>query len=103
MKNALELQVLGIKCDNKNCNYKNENVRYGEFDAWLNKPCPKCGQNLLTEADFKSMKYLIKITAFLNKILPKPKEEEEMITVDVEMDGTGSIEFKVNEGEDSHV
>lgn len=96
MKNALELQILGIKCDNKSCDYKNENVRYGEFEEWLNKPCPKCGETLLTEADLNSMKSLIKITAFLNKVLPKPKENEKKVTMDVEMNGTGKVEFIID-------
>ena len=96
MKNALELQILGIKCDNKSCDYKNENVKYEEFDEWLNKPCPKCGENLLTEADLNTMISLIKITNFLNKILPKPKKDEKRVAMDVEMDETGKVEFIID-------
>lgn len=96
MKNALELQVLGIKCDNKNCDYKNENVRYDEFEEWLNKPCPKCGETLLTEKDLKTMRFLLKITNFLNKILPKQKENDEKAVMNIEMDGTGKVEFTID-------
>lgn len=99
MKNALELQVLGIKCDNENCDYKNEDVKVGEFDEWLNKPCPECGENLLTEADLKAMKFLLKITNFLNRILPKPKESDKKAVMNIEMDGTGNMDLKIDDSE----
>lgn len=41
----------GLKCDNPNCSYTND-VKFEEYPNWINKPCPNCGENLLTEQDY---------------------------------------------------
>jgi ssDNA-binding Zn-finger/Zn-ribbon topoisomerase 1 len=44
-----------IVCDNPKCDFKIKNET-GEFDEetiqYVNMPCPKCGENLLTEKDY---------------------------------------------------
>lgn len=97
MKNAMELKIKGIKCDR--CDYKNENVRFEEYEKWLNKPCPKCRANLLTQEDLFSVKTLVNLTNIFNEILPKPEDDKEKVTMNVEMNGTGKINFKHNESE----
>lgn len=74
MKNALELTIKGIKCDS--CDFKDETVKIGDFDNWLDKPCPKCGANLLTQEDLESTKALVMLTNMLNGFLPKPQGDE---------------------------
>ena len=93
MKNALRLNIQGIKCDNKDCDYRNENVRVKDFDKWLNKPCPKCGQNLFTVKDYISLKILITLVNLLNAILPKGKDDEKDEVFLIEMNGTGEVNF----------
>jgi len=40
----------GIQCDA--CDWKDDTpLSTKELEAYLNKPCPKCGENLLTEDD----------------------------------------------------
>lgn len=59
-----------IQCDNKVCDYKiknesgdpNENV-----SDYLNMPCPKCGENLLTEEDYLQSLRFLKIINWINK------------------------------------
>jgi len=46
------LKVSGVACDNENCDYVNKNVQLGDFTQYLNKPCPKCGEILLTKEDY---------------------------------------------------
>lgn len=46
------LTISGIRCDNPECNYRHDEVALSDYGEWLNKPCPHCGENLLTEADF---------------------------------------------------
>lgn len=94
MKEALELNILGIKCDT--CDYKNDDIKVEKYDEWLGKPCPKCGSNLLTQEDLDNTKLLIETAKFLNKILPKPQEYEEMKSISIEMNGTGDMSFKIN-------
>lgn len=92
MKKPLSLDIKGIKCDNKNCDYDEPNVSAEDYHQWLNKPCPKCGTNLLTQADFKVVASMIKAVTFLSRFLPKI-EGEEMVTISIDMDGTGSIQI----------
>ena len=92
---AVEFNIRGIKCDA--CDYKDEDVKFEDYKEWLNKPCPKCGANLLTEKDLKNTKRLMKVAEFINTIIPLSPDEDygEDIKCDVEMDGTGSVKFKV--------
>ena len=61
-------QIGGIKCDNPNCDYRNESVPVEDYKNWLNKPCPICGSNLLTKKDYKSVKRLLSTIKIINKI-----------------------------------
>ncbi len=97
MKKAANLNILGIKCDNKECDYVDKDVKAEEYDKWLNKPCPVCGENLLTQKDYDNIKFLTALTNTINKIFPKPKEDEEGIALSVEMDGSGNMTFKQKE------
>jgi len=58
-------QDILIQCDNTMCDYHiiNETKNPNEnIEQYLNKPCPKCGENLLTEEDYLvSMKVLKRI------------------------------------------
>lgn len=96
MENALKLDIKGIKCDN--CDFKDTSVRFEDYNEWLNKPCPKCGANLLTWEDFISTKALILAVDIINKIFPKVEDYAEEKVVAIEMNGTGKIEFKEIEG-----
>jgi len=58
-------KIKGIKCDNPRCYYRNEDVKFEDYDRWLEVPCPKCGQPLLTLEDYLKCKKMIDL---LNKI-----------------------------------
>jgi ssDNA-binding Zn-finger/Zn-ribbon topoisomerase 1 len=57
-----------IICDNPQCDYK---IPYSEEDKdiakYLNKPCPKCGENLLTESDFYGSIKITMVIDWINK------------------------------------
>lgn len=75
-----------VICDNKNCDYKVVNPTGDpNMDAieYLNKPCPECGENLLTERDYIQSINMMKIVNWLNKyfswvmiFVPKSKKEK---------------------------
>lgn len=44
--------VSGIKCDKPGCNYADAEVKFEDYPNWINKPCPECGENLLTQQDY---------------------------------------------------
>ena len=74
----MELKLNGIICDNANCDYKDETVTFEEIDKFLNKPCPKCGENLLTEQDLHNFKIVIKsfeLAELITKDQPVDKNE----------------------------
>ncbi len=92
----IKLNIRGIKCDH--CDYRNETVQFEneDYKKWLNKPCPKCGANLLTQRDLDNTKILIQTTKILNSILPQPNNADntKKLILGVEMNGTGNMVFK---------
>ena len=95
MKQALTLSIGGIKCDN--CDYRNDDVKVEDYNQWLNKPCPKCEANLLTQADYDNVQKMLSLVDILNGIYAPTKEDEELVKVSVEMDGTGKMDFKLKD------
>lgn len=87
----MKRQLIEIKqehlliCDNPKCDYKLVNETgdpYIDSSAYINAPCPKCGENLLTEKDYTQYKRVMKVVKFLNKyfswltIFSKNKKDE---------------------------
>lgn len=89
MKNQVDVKIEGIKCDNPNCDYKNMSVNIENFKDWHNKPCPKCGENLLGDVDYVFAKFSIGVSKIINKVLPKRKKDEpdSILTVSKDFDG----------------
>lgn len=59
-----------IMCDNPKCDYtiKNETKDiFSDISKYVNKPCPKCGENLLTPEDYLTSVKTLKIVKFINK------------------------------------
>ena len=55
-----------VVCDNKDCDYE---VPYtpSQLIHFINRPCPKCGQNLLTLEDFNVHEKMIKFVNWVNR------------------------------------
>lgn len=53
------LKISGLKCDK--CSFKDDDIKIQDYIYLVNKPCPACGSNLLTEQDFRSVQLLAKI------------------------------------------
>lgn len=92
MKDAIELNIGGIKCDA--CDYNDMSVKVEDYPAWVNAPCPKCGENLLTEADFRTVQTMLQLVQSFNQTLPKRSEDEKTVKMSAEMNGTGKVDFK---------
>lgn len=95
MKDVLEVE--GIQCDNKSCNYEDMSVKSKDYESYIDKPCPKCGSNLLTEADYKTFKVL---DAIFNNFIFKAINHLfillgfKKVEAEIEMNGTGKFEVK---------
>lgn len=57
----------GIQCDNSDCDYT-ISVNVEDYKDWVNKPCPKCGENLLTQEDFDMNLKVFKTIEFINSL-----------------------------------
>lgn len=91
--NRLKIDISGIKCDNKNCDYRNEDVKCEDYESWIDKPCPKCGRILLTIEDYKAVKKMMRFGNIFAPLL-KDGEGEPKIRVELDMDGSGSLKIK---------
>lgn len=59
-----------ITCDNPTCDYTivNETRDWEtETKQYINMPCPKCGENLLTQEDYDTSKMLQNMIKWINK------------------------------------
>jgi hypothetical protein len=101
----------GIKCDNPLCDYVNKDVHITDYIDYINKPCPCCGENLLTEEDYRSINIFLKTIKFINKIgsfMPKSfqnrmeKRQENAKIVTACWDGTGKVDFNVKDNNSIH-
>lgn len=71
----VEMTSGGIVCDNPECDYIDETVTIEMYHDFLNKSCPKCGENLLTEEDFELAMRLQHLGNFFNSLSPEQVEE----------------------------
>ena len=59
-----------IVCDNEACDYKIKNEG-GDFNVetkqYINMPCPKCGENLLTQEDYDMSERVRKTINWVNR------------------------------------
>lgn len=58
----------GIKCSNPKCFYRNEDVKLEEYENWVGKECPDCGEILLTAEDMNTVKLLAGTISIANKL-----------------------------------
>lgn len=62
----MEINITGLKCDN--CAYRDDAVPFSAYKESVNKPCPECGENLLTEKDYNNCLKLYARVEMANKI-----------------------------------
>lgn len=106
---ALTFTGGGLKCDNPDCDWIDMSIESKDYRKWLNAPCPKCGSNLLTDADYKAFKAIRVMTKMINfvyffipkkwlkkKLEKKYGEEynpEDKVHMTVSFDGSGKPYF----------
>jgi len=96
----------GIKCDC--CDFKDDSIQFEDYPEWLNKPCPKCGANLLTQADFDTTQKLARMidninsgtgfVGFVARVLNSRffhLFKRESVSVRANFNGTGKVSYEV--------
>lgn len=104
MKNEISVNAKGIKCDH--CDFNESEVELENFKEWIEKPCPKCGGNLLTKEDYSALMTLIGLANLHNEIVrfgqkgnePHP-EDEKMLSIRIQSDGQGNLRIIEKENE----
>lgn len=75
MEKNIELGESGLVCDNPNCDYVNKEVKFEDYPGWVNKPCPKCGENLLTEEDLDNARIVHFAIDYINSLSEEELEK----------------------------
>lgn len=78
-----------IKCDSPSCDWT-ENIKLSEMVNWLNKPCPKCGENVLTEKDFDDFLRVLATIQLVDDAVETLEEEKVLWHLSVH---NGGIKF----------
>lgn len=93
--------ISGLKCDNVNCSYVDVSIKVEDYHKYINAPCPNCGSNLLTQADYDAVENILNEAHFMNEI----EIPDEMIKGRVRMqgnfDGTGKVTYSIPESIDT--
>jgi|GEM_PF-4702414 len=53
MNKKAQLIQSGLKCDNPKCDWKDWSIKAEDYELYVNSPCPKCKENILTEEDYR--------------------------------------------------
>jgi len=96
MENNTLVKISGLKCDNPNCDYNDPSIKVEDYEKWIDAPCPKCGQSLLTQADYDTVQKILKITKFFSlfKLPNWMKKRSVECKVECELDGSGKMKIK---------
>lgn len=97
MAKAVELSCYGIKCDNPKCDYKDMSVRFEDYPKYVNKPCPKCGQNLLTKHDYNVAKMVMSLAKLFGRI--EVPDDCKRTKLEIGLNGTDDVKVDIKEHE----
>lgn len=92
-KKIIESQIRGLKCDNPNCDWVDMSISVEDYHKYVGAKCPKCGEIVLTEADFKAIKTLLKVEKFLNCFSFLVKDNGKRTKVKLSTDGNGVVDI----------
>ena len=83
----VEMNIIGLKCDNPDCDYNDDTIPFEDYEKYINKPCPKCGENLLTQEDYDETMDLMGAMDMINSFSQKDLEKIVGNFSEEEMDG----------------
>lgn len=97
------MEVGGLKCDNPNCEWNDMSIPFSDYENSINKPCPECGESLLSQEEYDEIIQIIQAMEILagyseeeiNAIAAGLSEEE----IDQALDKMNQLKMK-KKGED---
>lgn len=87
----MDFNISGLKCDNPSCDYSNPDIPFEQYEQFINCPCPKCGQSLLTPQAYKMCVAMKNMGQFITKITGGEKENSSKVEVPLDMDEYGHV------------
>lgn len=63
----MEMNYSGLKCDH--CSYRDDDVKWEDYEKSIGRPCPECGHSLLTQEDYDKCVKIVKMVMALNNFL----------------------------------
>lgn len=76
MNNTIDIH--GLQCDNPNCDYKDDTIKYEDYKKYIGAKCPKCGMVLLTRKEYLICKFLVRVIELFNKIFKNAGDMQSM-------------------------
>ena len=62
--NNIDMNISGLKCDS--CDYSDDSVKLEDYEKSIGKPCPNCGESLLTQEDYDCVMQRVQAVEMLN-------------------------------------
>ena len=90
----IDFDIHGLKCDNPHCDYCNPKIPFEDYSKYLNYPCPKCGEPLLTMRAYKMCVALKQMGEFVTKLTSGVKVNDMQVQIPMDMDNNGDISIK---------
>ena len=95
----IEITEGGLVCDNPSCSWEDKTITFSVMDAWVNEPCPKCGENVLTETDYATLKTVINTVNMVNKMSEDEIEDlYESTSHHKELEGITTVRVNTHNG-----
>jgi predicted RNA-binding Zn-ribbon protein involved in translation (DUF1610 family) len=87
------IEAMQIQCDNPVCDHVDDTVTAENISEFLNLPCPKCGENLLTQDDFDTVERMLELTNGAGDLDPGAADSD--VLVSMSTDGQGAVKFNL--------
>jgi hypothetical protein len=63
----MPIKISGLKCDN--CDWRNDAIPFEDYPKCIGKPCPRCGNNLLTQEEYDNCVAMAKRVEKIERVL----------------------------------
>ena len=83
----IKADIHGLKCDKPGCNWNDMSVPYTDYEKSIDKPCPDCGSNLLTQSDYDQVLKMVQAVEMINMYSAEDLEEIAKNLTEEEIDG----------------
>ena len=70
MTQNIEVIEGGLTCDNTQCDWEDPTIPHSDAEKWIDRPCPKCGENLLTKGDYDRWMATMRVAELINTLTP---------------------------------